>query len=105
MSYLRAMKNLNRYVNHTSNERKKDLPTIQPQKLTYPSLEVNQNHKTPSNDFHQIKPFSIIEPRTINLSSNKHAVKPSYERLESGMVLLKNYISIKDQVSVFNPIL
>ena len=61
------------------------------------------NHKTPANDLNQTKPFSLILPRSTNsLSGIKMAEnhKSSWQVLGPGMVLLKNYINITDQVYV-----
>lgn len=61
------------------------------------------NHKTPANDLNQIKPFSLILPRsTDSLSGIKMPENPesSCQVLGPGMVLLKNYINISDQVYV-----
>nr|GEU32068.1 oxoglutarate/iron-dependent dioxygenase [Tanacetum cinerariifolium] len=63
------------------------------------------NHKTPANDLNQTKPFSLILPRTTySLSGIKtpENSESSCEVLGPGMVLLKNYINISDQVKIVN---
>ncbi|GJR01322.1 oxoglutarate/iron-dependent dioxygenase [Tanacetum coccineum] len=63
------------------------------------------NHKTPANDLNQTKPFSLILPRsTDSLSGIKmpENSESSCEVLGPGMVLLKNYINISDQVKIVN---
>lgn len=62
-------------------------------------------HKTPANDLNQTKPFSLILPRsTDSLSGIKmpENLQSSCQVLQPGMVLLKNYISISDQVEIVN---
>ncbi|KAI3771032.1 hypothetical protein L6452_02184 [Arctium lappa] len=121
---------LRHHPNQTSNEQKKDLATFQPsdplfedsiddhedyllptsfgkQKLTYPRRKVKQNHKSLADHLFQTKPFSLILPRSTESMCKRKQVEmentlesPSELILRSGMVLLKNYLSLGKQVEI-----
>ncbi|XP_071696026.1 DNA N(6)-methyladenine demethylase ALKBH1D-like [Rutidosis leptorrhynchoides] len=73
---------------------------------------LKQYHKGTAADYSlQTEPFSLSQPRDVDSAcespdtirtERKNNVERSYEILDSGMVLLKNYLSISDQVEVAN---
>ncbi|KAK9066555.1 hypothetical protein SSX86_013878 [Deinandra increscens subsp. villosa] len=50
----------------------------------------------------ETQPFSLIYPRPIINSTSMKKIPISYEILGSGMILLKRYISLRDQVDIVN---
>lgn len=80
---------------------------------TFSTGLLKQYHKVPADASHQTKPFSLILPKRTDTAcerpdneriSKENNVDSSYEILESGMILLKNYLSISDQVPVFHAV-
>ncbi|KAI3726626.1 hypothetical protein L1987_66424 [Smallanthus sonchifolius] len=64
-------------------------------------------YNVPAHGVHQTQPFSLILPQSAILACERPAIEPStnrstsYEVLESGMILMKNYISLMDQRMCF----
>ncbi|KAJ9547652.1 hypothetical protein OSB04_020195 [Centaurea solstitialis] len=80
------------------------------QKLTYPRKKVKTNHLFSAGHSFQTTPFSLILPRSIESKCKrsgkkqveiKNSLGSSY-LLRSGMVLLKNYLTLSNQVDIVN---
>nr|XP_043622747.1 alpha-ketoglutarate-dependent dioxygenase AlkB-like [Erigeron canadensis] len=72
---------------------------------TYSTGTAKQYHQIGgAANFRQTEPFSLILPRNIGNKSTKkkNDAESTYKILGSGMILLKNYLSISDQVEIVN---
>ncbi|KAK1433429.1 hypothetical protein QVD17_10339 [Tagetes erecta] len=76
-----------------------------------PIGKCKQYHNIPADTiFNQTQPFSLILPGASNTCSARNVTAiepliihpPSYQILDSGMILMKNHISLLDQVEIVN---
>ncbi|GKB86591.1 oxoglutarate/iron-dependent dioxygenase [Tanacetum coccineum] len=89
-----------------ANHRKNDKSSSKkPKASASTNVKQNNNNKLPGMT-RTIEPFSLILPKNQvckTLSAEKeNNVEKSYEVLRSGMIILKNYLSLSEQVEIVN---